>query len=70
MKKAIMTKGWIVRWWKKMKNGEWKKQNEKIVFDDAQKIFDPPKKRKGGVYRADNTAFIVAYRTQRPNLLS
>ena len=46
MKKAIMAKGWVVRWWKKMKNGEWKKQNEKIIFDDAQKVFRSAEKRK------------------------
>ena len=46
MKKAIMAKGWVVRWWKKMKNGEWKKQNEKIIFDDAQKVFRSAEKKK------------------------
>ncbi|MBI5079378.1 hypothetical protein HZB06_01750 [Candidatus Wolfebacteria bacterium] len=47
--RAFLTQGWTVRWWKKKKNGEWKKQNEKVIFDDRHKIvkFAGKKMKKG-----------------------
>lgn len=49
--KALLAQGWVVRWWKRKRNGEWKKQKEKLIFDDARSIvkFAERKKRKGYV---------------------
>lgn len=55
--KTLLAQGWVVRWWKRRKNGEWKKQKEKLIFDNAKSIFSFAEKKKKKGYVVQVTPF-------------
>lgn len=55
--KALLAQGWVIKWWKRKRNGEWKKQKEKLIFDDTKSIFKFAEKKKKKGYVVQVTSF-------------